>query len=932
MSFVLRLRWCLLLFVSTVSAQHQAIHLKGLHAYADDESVAAGETIRFHVSSEAPYRFRVTELGLKVDDRSSDRTIHLSKQTFPAQVQPVHPGSYIRAAKNLPPDEELKQLTLECWVRPWKLNGWQGLITQHDYPDNCGFGLFINGNGQAAFSIHDGGEYDREAVAVSSAMKVRTWHHIVATWNGSRATIWLDGKESGHWDAPENLTPRTPGRAPLRIGAYGQNGKTSSFLDGDVAYPAIYSRVLAADEIAVRFKARGLQNSSEKGLIAQWPLNEERGRFVKDTTGNGFDGEIINLGTWMIGGPSFDGTKISRYANYDPTEDQTRGHALRLASDDLYDCGWSVNHEYRVPKNAKSGIYAAWFEFELNGIPHRYPVTFIVKKAATAKKAPLALLCSTSTWRAYSGAYFARNVPLDDRFWPTGGQANDPANPTSFNMYRDHRFGQPAYQVGLRMPWPVAGPDIRYSKDEIDYSHLMRGERFTHVWLEKQGFAFDVYTSLDLHRDPGLLDGYKALIINGHDEYWSKEMYEGVDRYLSNGGSAAVLSGNTMFWRVTYDEELGVMECRKYGPGIGGRKFANVGEVWHSFDNQRGSLMRNCGYPSWLVIGLDCSGWWGGANNGAYTPTQTNHFLYSIPEKVTFTDRNTFGHAPSGYRRAGGHEGDIRLSSFAKPVKPVPAGGMFPDEPKGIETVANIKRKNARALDYFANFGKVDEATLVDMIWWERPQGGKVFHAGAIGWGWTLDVDPKQTKIMRNVLFHLAGLKARTPYDPEFKDSDSEASRASTTADGPIPKFKSVPNSTVIFATSDVVHLQAQHARTNGGSVRLNSKVKALAWWKTTKDKAWWKIEDLKPGRYAVELEYAAPDSCAGQEFRLSANGKSALKAKVISSGGWGKFKIRRIGEITVKNPKSDLAISPTQNVKAEDLFDLRKMVLRRID
>ena len=932
MSSIRRLRWCLLLIASVASAQHQAIHLKGLHAYADDESVTAGKVIRFHVSSEVPYRFRVSKLGLQVDDRSSDQTIHLAERIFPANVQPIHPGSYIKLAQKLPADEELKQLTLECWVRPWKLTSWQGLITQHDYPDSCGFGLFINGGGQASFSIGTGGEFDRRAIAVSPAMQLRQWHHVVATWNGRQATVWLDGKPSASWQAPEDLPPRAAGTAPLRIGAYGQQGKAASFLDGDIAYPAIYLRALQPDEIVARYRARGAKNFREIGLLAKWPLSEERGRFVQDASGNGFDGEIVNLGTWMIGGPGFDGTKISRYAKYEPAKDPTRGHALRLASDDLYDCGWAVSHEFRVPATARSGIYAAWFEFELNGTPHRYPVTFIVNKAATTRKAPLALLCSTATWRAYSGAPFARNVPRENRFWSTGGQSNDPSNPTAYCMYRDHRFGQPAYQIGLRMPWPVAGPDVRYSQEQVDYSHLMRVERFLHVWLEKQGYDFDVYTSLDLHRDPDLLKGYQTLIINGHDEYWSKEMYEGVDRYLSNGGSVAVLSGNTMFWRVTYDEELGVMECRKYGPGIGGRKFASVGEIYHSHDGQRGSLMRNCGYPSWKVIGLDCSGWWGGANNGIYTPTQTDHFLYATPEKVTFDDRGTFGHAPTGYRRAGGHEGDIRLSSFATPVGAIPKDAVFPEEPTGIQTVANIKRKNARALDYFAKFGKVDEATLVDMIWWERPEGGKVFHAGAIAWGWTLDVDPKQTKIMRNVLFHLARLKARTPYDPEYKTATAIPSEASTAATGPLPKFKFVPNSTIITATSDIVHLQAEHARTNGPSVRLNPKVKALAWWKTPRDQALWKIKGLKPGRYSVELDYSAPDSCAGQEFKVSVNGKTALKNKVISSSGWGKFTMRQIGEITVRREDCDLAVSPVANVKAEDLFDLRKAILRHLE
>jgi hypothetical protein len=72
-----------------------------------------------------------------------------------------------------------------------------------------------------------------------------------------------------------------------------------------------------------------------------------------------------------------------------------------------------------------------------------------------------------------------------------------------------------------------------------------------------------VVTDLDLHRDPAMLDGYKTLIINGHSEYWSIEAYEGVDRYLRNGGNVIVLSGNSMFWRVSFNEDHSVMECRK---------------------------------------------------------------------------------------------------------------------------------------------------------------------------------------------------------------------------------------------------------------------------------------------------------------------------------------------------------------------------------
>jgi hypothetical protein len=41
-----------------------------------------------------------------------------------------------------------------------------------------------------------------------------------------------------------------------------------------------------------------------------------------------------------------------------------------------------------------------------------------------------------------------------------------------------------------------------------------------------------------------------------------------------------------------------------------------------------------------------------------------------------------------------------------------------------------------------------------EMIYWKRPKGGEVFHAGAIPSGWTLSVDARMRTLLRNVLHH----------------------------------------------------------------------------------------------------------------------------------------------------------------------------------
>src|SRR5262245_27668925 len=55
---------------------HRALDVQGVHAYADRESVAAGQTIAFRVSSTERYQLSICRLGLRVDDPASDSVLH----------------------------------------------------------------------------------------------------------------------------------------------------------------------------------------------------------------------------------------------------------------------------------------------------------------------------------------------------------------------------------------------------------------------------------------------------------------------------------------------------------------------------------------------------------------------------------------------------------------------------------------------------------------------------------------------------------------------------------------------------------------------------------------------------------------------------------------------------------------------------------------
>lgn len=714
--------------------------LPGIHAYAE-KSVAAGEIIHFRVSSDIPYQMSVAGLGADADSPAQDVEIHRFAPSPPNQ-QPIHPGSYVNIEPAIPAYQALEALTLECWIRPWSLDSWQGIFTQFTAPDTCGFGIFITSEGKAAIYVGDGGQLKDDNFLVSQMpLKQREWQHVVGVWDGKQISLWING-EPDHQQAFSGVVK--PGLAPLRLAAYGENGQTSHFLDGDLAMPVIYERALTPDEIRERYET--LEIPGAENILGCWPMWEERGDHIEDVSIYRRHGRIINHATWMIGGPGFDHNAVPRFGHYDPEEDTRRGHGLRFASDDLYDCGWGASHVYRIPEGAKPGIYVGRIRFGTN-FEYIYDVTFVVRKAASRPKAKMLVLCATSTWLAYNAASFAINNSSTDyrQYWGTDGCENSHPAAPAYSCYRSHRHGQPTSKMGLRTPWPDAQPYVLYSPQSVGYSHLMRAERFAHIWLDQHGYDYDVITDFDLHRDPSILNHYDVFMMNGHSEYWSIPAYKAVASFLHRGGKLIVLSGNTMFWRVSFDDDLTVMECHKL-EGIPGGD-TPIGEIFHSHDGLRGSLMRECGYPAYDLIGMESVGFWNNDKPQAYTCVSPDFFLFKYPNDIGLTQGAKFAQGSVG------HEWDVRVSQME------PTG--LPYGQPGMTLLAQCRRGDDDTIwDYFGRPVNGD-AAISEMIYWEKPGGGHVFYAGSIGAGWGLAKDPAWSAIMKNVLYHFEVVPGR---------------------------------------------------------------------------------------------------------------------------------------------------------------------------
>ena len=754
---------------------HRAISLPGLHAYTDRLSVSAGENIGIHVSSSEPYTVSLRKLGQEMGASGSDEIL-ASMVVETAKVQPIHPGSYVHIKEGLPPGP-VHAMTVECWLRPWHPERWQTVISQMDInqgKDTLGFGLFIDPAGhlvaawgRSPMCIEQGSP---DLLRSGQPLTTARWVHVVATFEHGRSRLWLDGRSAAEGAADPDLRLNV---CPLRIGACGVGGIADHFLDADIVMPSLHGIALDVAGIHARMLAQGRELAAGPNVLACWPLDERTGDAVRDAASGIHCGRLINHGTWMINGPGFSPDRVPRYRgsddqHTDPSLLEDR-NGLRLASDDLVDCRWSSTHAFLIPHEARSGLHVCRFSFSLNGEHMNYDVTFNVRRPEARPPAPLLVLCSTNTWLAYAASPFAENH-AGPVVWPRrcAGLPNSHPLAPSHCTYTFHRAGQPCYYVGLRMPRPHTSPSAFYAPEDSGFAQWTRLELNLHHWLDQHGYDYDVATDLDLHRSPAMLNDYRAVVINGHSEYWSQPAYDGLERYLNQGGCVAVLSGNSMYWRVSFNDDCSVMEQRKthtpHDPEAGAvsdvlAPAGEHGEQYHSQDGRRGGLWRFADRSCARVIGLETAGW-GFAHAkdfGVYRVRQAGHRLFNTPFSTGLVTGDSFGHGPNGaLPRAVGHEWDLTTNTLLRMTRHWPADAPVPERQDGIEVIAEGIREVPGELDAYLDYFEAPVASIdglsCEMIYWRRPQGGQVFNAGAVGASWVLGVDEHMGRLLANVL------------------------------------------------------------------------------------------------------------------------------------------------------------------------------------
>ncbi|XRC90913.1 N,N-dimethylformamidase beta subunit family domain-containing protein [Ottowia sp. VDI28] len=159
------------------------------------------------------------------------------------------------------------------------------------------------------------------------------------------------------------------------------------------------------------------------------------------------------------------------------------------------------------------------------------------------------------------------------------------------------------------------------------------------------------------------------------------------------------------------------------------------------------------------LIGLETAGWgFARAEDfGVFKVRDASHPIFRTPLDTGMKNGDTFGHGPNGeLPRAVGHEWDVTTATLMRMTLHVPRDADPPETQEGIEIIAEGIRELPGPLDAYLDFFEQPVESLnglsCEMIVWNRPRGGKVFNAGAVGTSWVLQADDRMGKLLANVL------------------------------------------------------------------------------------------------------------------------------------------------------------------------------------
>ncbi|WP_409290615.1 N,N-dimethylformamidase beta subunit family domain-containing protein [Peribacillus sp. SCS-37] len=311
--------------------------------------------------------------------------------------------------------------------------------------------------------------------------------------------------------------------------------------------------------------------------------------------------------------------------------------------------GWKPSAYYKVPLSWKSGVYIA--KLTDTGMRQSH-ITFVVRDHAP--KAQLGVMIATNTYQAYNA-------------W--GGKSLYNFNSSDGEKAGTVSFNRPSFEAG------GAGQFFR-----SEYQFIR--------WIERQNYSVTYFSDRDVHNGLLAKSSIKALVIPGHNEYWTRNMWTNIEKFGRTRG-IALLSANTGYREVSY---------RKDAP----------------------YLMDMNGEFRSSTIQLPENKIFGAMFNGAPAERYNDLPIVSDHPLLKGTGLKKGSVIP---KIVGGEVDGISGHGFAAP--------------KGVEVIG----------EKLMAFKGTSELRNSNLLWFKKPEGGRVFAVGTFYWNWQLDSYGKESEV-----------------------------------------------------------------------------------------------------------------------------------------------------------------------------------------
>jgi hypothetical protein len=233
-------------------------------------------------------------------------------------------------------------------------------------------------------------------------------------------------------------------------------------------------------------------------------------------------------------------------------------------------CGWATRHVWRLPPDLRSGFYRVVSTCaRANGGRFMQHHCFVVRPNAATRRGRLLMLLPTATWTAYNDWGGANHYAGID-----GGDANQfsPVLSLQRPWVRGTVWLPPGAPRNITEPPPELGAATQYRAQEWAFANgfglytscagWAQYDRHFARWAEREGYAFDMITQTDLQFRPEILQGYRCVVVVGHDEYWSGPMRAALEAFTESGGRLARF-GADYVWQIRLEDEGRRQVCYK---------------------------------------------------------------------------------------------------------------------------------------------------------------------------------------------------------------------------------------------------------------------------------------------------------------------------------------------------------------------------------